>query len=114
VPAFLFVQVTPTGLSLYHNAVLAGTQAVAINTTNATDSGGVGAVYSDSRLPGGGAVDNAPTVSSKHFAGTLADLYAGITDEGLAGAIAMSTAPIITRGSRLTSSRLQSSRVTAG
>jgi hypothetical protein len=93
VAAHLFVQVTSAGLSLYVDGVLAGSQSVAINTSNAVDSGGVGAVYSDSRLPGGGAVDNAPTASSNYFDGVIADLYVGLTNQGSAGALAMFNGP---------------------
>lgn len=93
VAAHLFAQITSAGLTLYVNGVSAGSQSVSIDTNNASDSGGVGAVYSDSRLPAGTAIDNGATTATNFFAGTLADVMVGITNQGAAGALAMFNGP---------------------
>jgi hypothetical protein len=91
VVAHLFWQITPTGIGFYVDALLAGRVNVAVVTSSATDLGGIGAIYSDSRLPSGAAIDNGSTTSTNHFAGTLADPMLGVSDQGQAGAIAMFT-----------------------
>lgn len=92
--AHLFWQITSAGLSFYVDAVLAGTVAVTVVTSSASDLGGVGAIYSDSRLPSGAAVDNGATTATNHFAGVLADPTIGVSDQGGAGATAMLNGPL--------------------
>jgi hypothetical protein len=90
-PVHLAAQVLPTGLSGFANGALAGATLATISTSNATDAGGIGAVYSDSRLPNGTVIDNGATTATNHFAGVIGDVRVNLSNQGAAGAFAAFT-----------------------